>query len=169
MNSSISCIQITPQSPVQLTCPAMLYYPVHYPPQSIGSLLITVCTPGATPFISLYPTLPYRFKTALLPCSSLPPRKHKLCYIVDHVDADLIMLLKLQSICGRSKLCKRTREGNICQMPLLISVKYPKLLLRPGRSNSGHVTSQSRPRLSRPAPSHDALDLRYSDHVTPVT
>jgi hypothetical protein len=50
-----------------------------------------------------------------------------------------------------------------------MAVKYPKLLLRPGRPNSGHMTPQSRSRLSHLAPSRDALDLRYSDHVTPVT
>jgi hypothetical protein len=64
------------------------------------------------------------------------------------------------------QVLKRWEED---QETCLQFVKYPKALLRPGRSNSGHVTPQPHPRLSRPAPLHGTLDLRYSDHVTPIT
>jgi hypothetical protein len=60
-------------------------------------------------------------------------------------------------------------HGVQAQNPLESAVKYPKTPTPPGRSNSGHVVPQSHSQHSRLASSRDALDLRYSDHVTPIT
>jgi hypothetical protein len=67
----------------------MLPYGACNPPQSIGPLLITAHTPGRNPFISLYPTLYINSRPLCCPHSPLLPRKHRLQYRVNHVDAHL--------------------------------------------------------------------------------
>jgi hypothetical protein len=67
----------------------MLPYGAHNPLQSIGPLLITTRTQGQNPFISLYPTLYIDSRPPCHPRSPLLPRKHRLRYIVNHVDAHL--------------------------------------------------------------------------------
>jgi hypothetical protein len=67
----------------------MLPYGTHNPLQSIGPLLIIARTQGWNPFIFLYPTLYINSRPPCHLCSPLLPRKHRLHYIVNHVDAHL--------------------------------------------------------------------------------
>jgi hypothetical protein len=79
----------TAWSPAQPQHSTMHYDTTHYSLQSIGPLLITMRTPGQNPFISLYPTFYIDSRLPCCPCSPSPPRKRRLYYIVNHVEAHL--------------------------------------------------------------------------------